>query len=173
MARGRARSDPQPEDQFRHQITSALPPVLLGLPTPPAVASLQVRWVRESIVVRRRSPLCAMPSDIGVTPGVIEFARTQNRKVGGSTPPLATSPASVSAGHGTTSPPPPWPADVRDCPFRTVIGRSMVARRVHAEISLSSRSMRTTRCGPPSTGRSGDDIIKPLPAGHYRRAQTE
>jgi hypothetical protein len=48
---------------------------------------------------------------------------SENRKVGGSTPPLATSPASVFAGQPYLSPAPLYAATARGCPLVAMIGR--------------------------------------------------
>src|SRR3954465_4766924 len=69
---------------------------------------------------------------------ILPISVPENRKVGGSTPPLATSPTSVTAGQTPSSLPPRWAATARRCPCPAPIGRPL---------SHADRTRRSPRIG--------------------------
>jgi hypothetical protein len=104
-----------------------------------------------SVAVRRGLPMRARCKEMGLT-SEVERAPIQNRKVGGSTLPLATSPTSVSAGR-----PPLFPTLMRrDCSRlpphghdRPLDGARGCTRRSSAADGIGHRVL---RCPAPAPG---------------------
>src|SRR3954468_24077072 len=88
--------------------------------------------------------VCPAQQRDGTQPDVLGAA--ENRKVGGSTPPLATPPASVFAGQLYLFPAPLHAATARGCPLVAMIGRPLV----HAEIVRAERPSRMARESCPA-----------------------